>query len=408
MGEALVLGLGDNVDFEIEWDEAVLSALAEAYSVREEELAIHAPVGDERQLVVSILSFLKSGTGGERFVSSPEVIERFAGRFKNRITLGGTPIRAAIALEKLGYGAALHFVTMNDHVRRLMPKNCAYVASCEAENVYPHLIVQFTEGARIRTGLIDIRAARPNRIIYDNDPENVEMKLNEDFSKFCRDAKAFLISGFNAMQSAALLRERIAALLRIMRALPDSAVVYYEDGGFYDDRLRKIIRAGLKDKIHIHSMNEDELQGYLGRNVDLLDEAQVASALRDIHGLVGVRSVVVHTRHWAAAFGGNAAALAPALEGGIALATTRLRFGDDFTLQAYLDTLALPEEPKGAAFTRRLCAVLPDALCVPSKQVAEKNVTTIGLGDAFVGGFLARLSEVGDHYLYDNLADGLQ
>ena len=67
-----------------------------------------------------------------------------------------------------------------------------------------------------------------------------------------------------------------------MRALPDSAVVYYEDGGFYDDRLRKIIRDGLEDKIHIHSMNEDELQGYLGRKVDLLDETQVASALRDV------------------------------------------------------------------------------------------------------------------------------
>ena len=401
MGEALMLGLGDNVDYEIEWDEDALSALAEAYAIREEELNLFAPVGDERQLVVSILSFLKSGTGGERFVSSPEVMERFALRFQNKITLGGTPIRAAIALEKLGYGAALHFVTMNDHVRRLMPKNCVYVTSCDEEHVYPHLIVQFTEGAHIRTSLLDIGAARPNRIIYDNDPENVEMKLNEDFSKFCPDAKVFLISGFNAMQSAAVLRERIDTLLHIMRTLPDSAVVYYEDGGFYDDRLRKIIRDGLKDKIHVQGMNEDELQGYLARKVNLLDETQVASALRDVRSLIGVRTVVVHTRHWAAAFGGNAAALAPALESGIALATTRLRFGDDFTLQKYLSTLSLPDAAESVAFARRLRSVLPDVLCAPSKWVLEKNVTTIGLGDAFVGGFLAKLSETGVHYLHD-------
>ena len=113
------------------------------------------------------------------------------------------------------------------------------------------------------------------------------------------------------------------------------------------------------------------------------------------HSLIGVPSVVVHTRYWAAAFGGNAATLAPALEGGIALATTRFRFGDDFTLQEYLGTLALPVEADGAAFARRLCAALPGALCAPSKQVAEKNVTTIGLGDVFVGGFLAKLSEIG-------------
>ncbi len=391
MSESLVLGLGDNVDYEIEWDGRVLSELAEEYGIREEELDVLKPVEDERSLVVSILSFLKSGTGGERFVQSPEVIERFAKRFKNKITLGGTPIRAAIALAKLGYTAALHFVTMNEHVRRLMPPGCPFVCSCDGENAYPHLIVQFSEGACMETSLFSIRAARPNRIIYDNDPENVEMKLSEDFSKFCPDARVFLISGFNAMQSALLLETRIESLLRIMRKLPDDAVVYYEDGGFFDDQLRAVVRHGLEEKIDIHGMNEDELQGYLGRKVDLLDEAQVSSALGDILGLIGTRSVVVHTRYWAAACGRNAASLQPALAGGIALATTRFRFGDDFTLEDYRNTSRLSDEAEGAAFSARLREMMPDAMCVPSKKVEEKRVTTIGLGDAFVGGFLAAL-----------------
>lgn len=391
MSESLVLGLGDNVDYEIEWDGRVLSALAEVFRIREEELDIFAPVGDDRSLVVSILSFLRSGAGGERFVASPEIIERFAKLFRNKITLGGTPIRAAIALGKLGYTAALHFVTMNEHVRRLMPPGCSFVCSCDAENAYPHLIVQFTEGARVQTSRLDIRAVRPNRIIYDNDPENALMKLNEDFSKFCPDAKAFLISGFNAMQSATLLETRIESLLRIMRRLPEEAVVYYEDGGFFDDRLRKVVRDGLEEKIDIHGMNEDELQGYLGRKVELLDEEQVSSALRDILALIGARSVVVHTRYWAAAYGGSAMALESALVGGIVLATTRFRFGDDFTPEDYRNTFCLPDEAEGAAFSARLREMMPDAMCVPSKKAQEKRVTTIGLGDAFVGGFLAAL-----------------
>jgi ADP-dependent phosphofructokinase/glucokinase len=221
------------------------------------------------------------------------------------------------------------------------------------------------------------------------------MKLNEDFSKFCPDAKVFLISGFNAMQSAVLLETRIESLLRIMRWLPKEAVVYYEDGGFYDDQLRAVVRHGLEEKIDIHGMNEDELQGYLGRKVDLLDEAQVSSALRDILGLIGTRSVVVHTRYWAAACGRNAASLESALAGGIALATTRFRFGDDFTQENYRNTSSLPDEAEGAAFSARLRVIMPDAMCVPSKMVHEKRVTTIGLGDAFVGGFLAALLDGG-------------
>lgn len=393
MGENLVLGLGDNVDYEIEWNGRVLSALAEVYRISEEELDVLTPVTDERALVVSILSFLKDGTGGERFVASPEIIERFAKLFRNKITLGGTPVRAAIALEKIGRTAALHLVTMNEHVRRLLPPACPYVASCEEENVYPHLIVQFTEGARVTTSRLDIVASRPNRIIYDNDPENVEMKLNEGFSKFCADAKVFLISGFNAMQSAELLEKRIEALVRMMRKLPEEAVVYYEDGGFYNDQLCAVVRDGLKESIDIHGMNEDELQGYLGRKVDLLDEAQVSSALRDILAVIGTRSVVVHTRHWAAACGRNAAALKPALVGGIVLATTRFRFGDDFTLEDYRNTFCLPDEAESASFSERLQERMPDAVCVPSKMVQEKKVTTIGLGDAFVGGFLAAFTE---------------
>jgi ADP-dependent phosphofructokinase/glucokinase len=124
----------------------------------------------------------------------------------------------------------------------------------------------------------------------------------------------------------------------------------------------------------------------------------VAAALKDVRDALGVRTVVAHTRCWAAAYGDHAASLAPALKSGVALATTRFRFGDGFTLENYLDTLALPDEADGETLAAKLRKVSPGAALVPSKKVTEKKVTTIGLGDAFVGGFLAKLSESGIRY----------
>lgn len=394
MGYDLVLGLGNNVDYEICWDGAVLEALARAYGIRQDELLSEVSIVDERSLVASILGFLASGRGGERFAASPAVIERFAARFEKKITLGGTPIRAAIALKELGVNCALHMVTMNEHVRRLTPQGCAYVCSCAKERVYPHLIVQFRRGDRVKTDLLDVTAPSDNRIIYDNDPQNIEMALNEEFARFFPQARALLISGFNAMQDAVLMQKRVLTLRRMMTALPDDAVVYYEDGGFHDQRLRAVLRRELEALIDIHGMNEDELQGYLGRDLDLMNAAEVAQALEDAARLIQAPTILVHTRCWALAFGKNAPALSQALSGGIALAGTRYRFGDGFTPKQYWETRGLDPMPEGAAFARQMRRLMGGQLCcLPSLNIEEREVTTIGLGDAFVGGFLAALCQ---------------
>lgn len=391
----LALGLGNNVDYEIEWDGRVLQALAAQYGIREAELTTDAAVDSERSLVVSILAFLRSGAGGERFVASPAIIERFSARFSRKVTLGGTPIRAATAIAKMGFHSALHYVTMNEHVRRLTPPGCAYVCSSDEEHCYPHLIVQFRQGDEVQTGLLRATAPRANRIIYDNDPENIRMALNEDFGAFCPQAGAFLASGFNAMQDEILLRERAASLRRIMKRLPRRAVTYYEDGGFYLDELRAALREEIEDLIDIHGMNEEELQGYLGRGLNLLDPRQMSCALRDAYALLGARTLLVHTRHWVLAYGRGAGALAGALAGGIALAGARYRFGDDFTPAQVRDTQALPRQADAARFAAKLQALAGDALCcLPCVDAPEQNVTTIGLGDAFVGGFLAALCDL--------------
>jgi len=393
MKERIALGFGDNIDYEIVWNSKVIENLIIQYDIRNDELDINKVINCERDLVISILSFLKSGTGGERIVSSSAIIEHFSQNFEKRITLGGTPVRAAIAMRKLGYTSALHLVTINDHVRRLIPQDSPYVCSNTKDGLYPHLIVQFGKDTCVKASDIDICTSQANRIIYHNDDDNITMNLNEDFSNLITDARILLISGFNAMQSEELLTNRLESLLRIMEKLPKDALVYYEDAGFYEPRFSQLIYRTLARNINIVSLNEDELQAHLDRKLDLLDVFQIKEALVGLQKLVPVPVIVVHSRYWALAYGENAPSFWKALKGGITMATTRFRYGDDFTVDNYKRIESHSPNKEGAIFADALNKLLGDkTCCVPVAHVEQSNATTVGLGDAFVGGFLPALS----------------
>jgi ADP-dependent phosphofructokinase/glucokinase len=229
MPEKIALGLGDNTDYEIVWNSQVFEDLIVHHGIQAGELSTGKKIESERDLVISILSFLQFGAGGERHVASSAIVEQFAHNFAMKITLGGTSVRAALAMRKLGYTSALHLVTINEHVRRLIPRDSPYVCNNTVDSSYPHLIVQFDKGACVRAGDVDIWAPRANRIIYHDDTDNVIMRLNEDFGDLITEAKVFLVSGFNAMRSEELLVDRLASLQRIMAKLPHDALVYFED-----------------------------------------------------------------------------------------------------------------------------------------------------------------------------------
>lgn len=400
MKEKIALGFGDNIDYEIVWNSKVIETLISQYGIHKDELGIDRVINGERDLVISILSFLKSGTGGERIVASSAILEDFSQHFEKKITLGGTPVRAAVAMRKLGYTSALHLVTLNDDVRRLIPRDSPYVCSNTKDSLHPHLIVQFGKDTCVQANDIDICASQANRIIYHNDDDNIAMNLNEDFSNLITEAKVFLLSGFNAMKSEALLTDRLASLLRIMAKLPPDALVYYEDAGYYEPRFRQLIFYTLEKKINIVSLNEDELQTQLGRRLDLLNAFQIKEALVDLQKLIPVPVIVVHTRYWALAYsashpvgdGENAASFAKALKGGITMATTRFCYGDDFTVENYKEIETLSPNQEGALFAEALNKLLGDKICcLPVAHVEQSNATTVGLGDAFVGGFLPAL-----------------
>jgi ADP-dependent phosphofructokinase/glucokinase len=392
MKEKIILGLGNDIDYEIAWDSKIIENLIDQYDIHDHEISTDIEITSERNLVTSILSFLKSGSGGERFVASSDIIERFVQNFKYKITLGGTSVRAAIAMRKLGYTSALHLVTINDDVRRLIPQDSPYTCSNTKDSSYPHLIVQFCKDTRVKAGDINICTSRANRIIYNNDYDNIVMNLNENFSDLITDARIFLISGFNAMQSKDLLVSRLQSLLKVMESLPKDTLVYYEDACFHDTSFSKLIHSTLADSINIYSLNEDELQNYLGRKINLLNASQMEEALVDIRKLIHVPLIVVHSMYWALAYGENAMSVSKALKGGITMATTRFRFGDNFTVENYKETESLVPNEEGVRFAGELRKLLGDKICcIPVVHVKEENVTTVGLGDAFVGGFLPAL-----------------
>lgn len=396
MKERFALGFGNNVDYELVWDSAVLERLAAEHGVREEELDRPGGVNSERDLVVSILTFMRSGRGGERFVASPMVVEEFARYFEKRVTLGGTGVRAAIAMSRIGFSSVLHLVTMNDAVRALLPPGSEFVCSSDRETVFPHLIVQFERGAIVEANGFKIVARQSNRAIFHSDRDNIEMKLSKEFPAAARSANTLLVSGFNAMQSESMLADRLRSIGELVGDLEELAHVYYEDAGYYSGHLRSLVVQTLRDRIDIVGMNEDELGDHVGRHVDIADPGDVLDAMREVHARLGVPLVLVHCRLWAAAYGDESVAYREALTSGVAMATTRFRLGDDYAAADYWAMRALPASEEGDAFAGMINhAGQGKICCVPVPPVAQAAGVTIGLGDAFVGGFLPFLPKQG-------------
>jgi sugar/nucleoside kinase (ribokinase family) len=390
--ENVVLGLGGTVDYEVEWNSTIIEGLIEDFAIDAAELDRFVPVDSERNLIVAILAHLRDGVGGERFITSSDTVKTFASRFQKRITLGGTCVRAGLAMAKLGIPSTLHLVSIDDTVRRLLPASCTYICSASVDSTDPHLIVQFNGGATAHARDIDLRADHPNRIIFTNDPPNTEMVLSKELGNALRTADAFLISGLNVINERSVLDARLATLGRELRNLPPEAVVVYEDAAFHHPEFAPIVRDFMASTVTVYSMNEDELQSHLSKPVDLLNVDDVYAALRELHGLMPARTTVVHTKYWSLAYGNNAGRWRSGLKGGITMASTRFCYGDNFTPADYEAVGQAPVNSRGAELAAELNQRLgADVGCLPALSLATQSPTTIGLGDSFVGGYIAAI-----------------
>lgn len=391
-----VLGFGVAIDREIVWDAVVLGDLAQYHGIRLEDLRRVGPIRTERDLVASVLTYLVRGAGGERRVDEAEVITTFCDRFDGVTSLGGTCFRAAAAMERLGFRATVHLSVVDDVVTELLPPGTAYLVGDSAEPTYPHLIVQYPVGARVRTDHLDLVAPRANRIIYVNDPANERLAISADLASAVAEASVFLVSGLNAIRTVPEMTARLDRIEAAISGAGAGTLTFYEDAGFHEPELAEVVRSRLVPLVDVYSLSHEELADVLGRPVDPLDATAVLSAVRELVGCIDVPVLVVHSRHWALAVGGAAERVLPALATGVSLATSRYAFGAAATADNLAAVRATPVDAVTTEFMKALSVLGADAepaalsvatVGVPTLEVA--NPTTVGLGDTFVGGFLA-------------------
>lgn len=396
MENRIVTAFQNTVDFELAWSEEILEDLICRHNIHRSEITSNHPIHSERDLIIVLLGHMILGDGCECLADSSEITRSFASHFPYSVTLGGTGIRASMAIEKTGYRSTTHACSLNYHFRSLIPKNIHWVASVpdEGEDFHPHVIVQYPANIRIHSGDIDFTTQRPNRVIFAYDPPSENLKISDSFIREVSHANVFLIASYNIIKDETILKDRLHQTLRIIRALPCEHVVIMEDGCFESPKMRQIVTQTLSPCIDIFSMNEDELQDRFGQRIDILNPKEVADALQTIYRQVGTPTLICHSAYWALAYGRQTPAIKNALESGICMASTRFRLGNDYNESDFEQTKRLPDSQSGLSFCNALSLYFsPDILtCLPSKDMSfVKQPYTIGLGDAFAGGMLPQL-----------------
>ena len=400
MEKRIALGMHTCVDWECAWDTDIFCSLIRMYEVKREELKEKEVIASERDLLIAILYHMEHGSGVEVMPETEDIVITFAKRFPYKTTLGGTATRAAIVLTKLGYRPILHMSSDNSTIRSLLPEAICGIPSHESadgkEHIYPHASVTYPKGVRICVGDIDFVTPRENRILISRDVDSMNMYVSESFADHLTDAGVFLLGCFNEILDDELLADRVGTYRKILERLPKDAIAILEDGCYIKKNSRFFVHDQLRPVLQAVSMNEDELQDYIGRRIDVLGPKVVLEAVQQVYESLRVPTMIVHSASWALAYGQRANDYRKALQGGICMAATRFWRGDDFGIPEYRETEALSCKPENAAFCEQIEAMSDRICCEPCKDMSfVEQPTVVGLGDSFAGGILPAVLEMG-------------
>lgn len=394
----IVLGLTGCVDYEVCWDTRFLQCLITDMKLCVGDLVRPSSISSQRDLVVSILCYLKQGRGGEEYVQSKETLLDFANHFSYKTTLGGTSVRAGIALAKMGIASTVHVVSINPIFSELAPNEITFIANKSSLVADPHLIIQYPTNVTLCLSDGSITSQRPNRLIYVNDEPNAQVAISPQLSNLVGSADVLLFSGINGIRDKSIIDKKSKELMELSSAMNADMLCVYEEAAFHVDSFKYTINAALAGVVDIRSMNEDEAQRYLNKDIDLEDEIQIKEMFKGLRCLFPDEVIVVHTQNWAAASGISpkiaAEQIVTALEKGVNLAATRFRYGDNLSRQNYLNITKLPSADSTSILMNKLAR--SQIYGVPSVDIHIDTPTTIGLGDTFCGGLLWGLSELLD------------
>ncbi|MGN1376773.1 MAG: ADP-dependent glucokinase/phosphofructokinase [Dorea sp.] len=396
MNERIALGFHTCVDYELVWDTHTVEEQIKAFDIHADELKMDIEVRTERDIWVACLAFLRAGIGGEMVPDTCEACVDFANHFQYKVTLGGTPTRAAIILDKLGYDSVLQTSCYNEHVKRLMPERVRVLPGVaeDHDEIYPHIVLQCSGGVKIQANDIEFVTPRENRLLISRDIDSLYMPvLDEEFGKMITNAEVFLLGCFSEILEKDVLVDRVGKTKALLSHLPEDAMVVLEDGCYVKKDFRYYVHEQLAPVTNVLSMNEDELQEYIGKSINILDPEAVREAVEYVYENSGIKMILVHSAAWALAYGENAKVMRKSLEGGVTMASTRFRIGDGFTTEDYEETKTIPGKADSIVFCEKLREMLGERIyCIPCKDLSYvEHPTVVGLGDSFAGGLLPGL-----------------
>ena len=395
MNEKIAMGFHTCVDYELVWNENIVEEQIRKHNIHNKDLEMNIDILSERDIWIASIAHLKEGIGCEVIPKTEKLSKEFAMHFEYKITLGGTATRAAIAISKLGYPSLIQTSCYNEHVRKLLPENIRAIPGIKGkEIVYPHIVLQCAGGIRIKANDIDFITPRENRILisYDEDSLNLPV-LEKEFGNEIKECEVFLLGSFTEIMDFDILKDRIEKTYNMLSYLPEDAIVVMEDGCYLKEEFRHYIHSKLSTRANILSMNEDELQSYIGYRINIMDVDEVMNGIKYIYNKTGIKNILIHSAAWVIAYGENAKKLKPALDSGIAMSATRFRKGDDFNKEDYAYTGSISNKTEGEKFCKKLEQEYGEYICcVPCKDLSfVKHPTVVGLGDAFVGGLVLGL-----------------
>jgi Archaeal ADP-dependent phosphofructokinase/glucokinase len=396
MNERVALGFHTCVDYELVWDTSIIERQIRAFDIHADELKVDIEADSERAVWIMSLAHLKAGIGCEIVPDQSEICVEFSNYFDYRITLGGTPTRAAIILDCMGYPSLLQTSCYNEHVKRLMPANVRVLPGVDADHteIYPHIILQCAGGVRIQANDIDFITPRENRILISRDEYSLNMPILDDaYGEMIRGCEAFLLGSFTEIMDFDVLKDRMKKTKKLLSYLPKDATIMMEDGCYVKSEFRHYVHQQLAPQLNLISMNEDELQQYIEKKIKILNPQEVKEAIEYVSKKIGVKSIIIHSAAWALVYGEKVDAWKIPLENGVIMASTRFRKGDFFTLDDYERTKELPDKKESVIFCKQIKDMVGDKIhCIPSKDLGfVKNPTVVGLGDSFAGGILLGL-----------------
>lgn len=408
-GNRPVLAYTSNLDIIVKWNVDNFNSLLEKYLKDEPSFVEEETVDSMEDFARIVTYFAINGYGGEVDITSGEVIEVLKSYFEIQHGLGGTCAQGAAALGTMGVPVMVHITDRSKEVLEWM--DYVGIESVKAAERVPlsqcvseeepaiHLIMQFTKGDVIRVGGREHEIPLSNRLIMGYDQIHKIMPVEPDFLNYmethAENMYSYDVSGFNAIVSLDVLKERICELGRHYQVLKEKnpdLKIYFESAHFISTKIRDYLYSKLAEYVDIMGMNEEELVDLTEKknhSVDKDDIASVLSGLDYVLEIYPVKGIVMHSKDYALYYGEpmDGVNLEMGLTLGNLMSGTRARIGCYGTQSDCRESLELELSPIGMEFAEKIdrMNLKHTAILVPSRYM-EKPRSTIGLGDTFVAG----------------------